>query len=333
MRDDTVIAVMRRFKRELRVMEAQQMKEMTEAWLVIERSLEADIELLAREVAEMQVNGEVVNAATLARMKRYQNLTAQIEAQYARYASQAAQDIGQAQRVWGQLGIEHARLAIETASAGVISSFNILPANAVELMVGLLGDGSALSAVLGAQAISQGMVQGLGRQLLLGTARGWNPRKTARYMRDALAGGLQKALTIARTEQMRVYREANRQQMQESGVVEGYMRLATRDDRVCIACLALDGEVYELDEVMDEHPQGRCAQVPIVIGVGAPQWLKGPDWIKAQPESVQRAIMGNKRYELWRDGEVDLEQMVAIRDDGVWGQSNQVAPVKELAGG
>lgn len=335
MADSSVIDVMRLFKADLKRLEAAQMRSMTAAWLKIERSMEADIELLAREVAEMAAEGEVVNAARVARLTRYQRLVAQIETQYTRFAGQAAGEIAAGQRAWGELGATHARRTISMirSGAGIFAGFDYLPAGAVELMVGLLGDGSPLASVLQARAISEGMVNGLAQQLLLGVGRGWNPRKTARAMRDALAGGLQKALTIARTEQMRVYREMNRQQMKASGVVSGYMRLATRDDRVCPACLAMDGEVYELDEVMREHPQGRCAQVPVVIGVGAPEWQKGPDWFREQPESTQRSILGNKRFELWRSGDVNLEQMVSVRDDGVWGESIQVEPVMNLAGG
>ena len=75
----------------------------------------------------------------------------------------------------------------------------------------------------------------LGRTLIVGTAQGWNPRKTAARMKGDLAGGLQKALTIARSEQMRVYREATRAQYERSGVVSGQRRLSAHDDRVCPA--------------------------------------------------------------------------------------------------
>jgi len=149
-------------------------------------------------------------------------------------------------------------------------------------------------------------------------------------MKDGLTAGLNKALTIARTEQMRVYRQANRQQMKASGVVSGYMRVATRDDRVCPACLALDGARYGIDEVMPEHPQGRCAQVPVVMGIAPPQWQKGPAWLAEQPEATQRNILGKQRFDLYRAGDVDLAQMVTIRRDGEWGRSTQVTPVAAL---
>ena len=333
MRSDKVILVMRGFKQQMLAKEANQIKDMTRAWLEIEQAMAADLELLARELADMVARGEPISQAKLLRSRRYRSLIGQVQAEWNKYARDAARTIEAAQGEWGRLGATHAQRAIQTAGAGVIGGFNFLPVEAIELMVGLLGDGSQVAGVLAARAVSSGMVVDLTKQLLLGTAMGWNPRKTARKMRDGLAGGLQKALTIARTEQMRVYREANRQQMQVSSVVSGYMRISTRDDRVCPACLALDGTTYGVDEVMPEHPNGRCGQVPVVIGVDAPQWEKGPEWFAGRPEATQRKILGNKRYEMWRDGQVDFGQMASIRQDGVWGESTQATPVAELAGG
>ena len=39
------------------------------------------------------------------------------------------------------------------------------------------------------------------------------------------------------------------------------------DDRVCCSCLALHGTEFPLDETLDDHPNGRCAMIPVT-----PSW-------------------------------------------------------------
>lgn len=329
MADDGVIKLMLAWKRAMLRDEARQMREMARRWLAVEERLKADIELLAREAAEM----ETLTEAQLFRLERYKKLQQQVRVEWSNYAAWAADLIETKQGELAEIGVEHAAEAISTIGQGIIGSFNVLSVAPAELMIGLLGDGSPLLATLTARSVSAEMVGRMAATLLQGTALGWNPRKTARQMADGLAGGLNKALTIARTEQMRVYREANRQQMQESGVVGGYYRIATRDDRVCSSCLALDGEFYELGEVMPEHPNGRCGQVPRVNGVQPPQWQRGPDWFREQDAATQEKILGPQRFALYRDGQIGLGDTVRIRRDGVWGRSTQVRPVAELAGG
>lgn len=137
-------------------------------------------------------------------------------------------------------------------------------------------------------------------------------------------------LNIARTEQLRVYRQTARQSYQASGVVDGYYRLAAHDSRTCPACLMDDGHFYELSEEMPEHPSGRCTQVPKVSGVKPPQWQQGPDWFVEQPPETQKSILGKGRYEAWQAGAFDLDQLIRVKANSAWGDSLQPKPLKEL---
>ena len=161
-------------------------------------------------------------------------------------------------------------------------------------------------------------------------ALGYNPRKTARLMAQAATGSLNRMMVIARTEQLRVYRQASLESYRASGVVTGYKRLATHDNRVCPACLMAEGTRYDLDETMPEHPQGRCALVPVVAGVPNVTWVGGADWFEAQSPTMQRDILGKGRYYAWQNGDFDLEQLVTVKRNPVWGDSLQVTPLREL---
>lgn len=330
MAESDVIRAMREFKQQLLARETGQMQAMSARWLALENRLSDQIELLATDLRDRRRAGLPVSPASVYRLDRYQVLLEQIRQEWSQYQGYATGAIRAGQQTFGELGISHAAAILGEMAPGITAGLRTLPAEAVQSLVGLLADGSPLASILGDELVTAGMLDGLTNTLIEGTALGWQPRKTAREMKNALTGGLNKALTVARDTQLRVYREMNRRQMLASGVVEGYQRLATRDDRTCPACLARDGEFIPLDEVMAEHTQGRCAQVPFVSGLEAPTWQKGPDWFADQSPATQKAILGPGHYQAWQDGEFNFEQLATVQADPVWGDSLQTAPLGAL---
>ena len=254
-----VVSTIRQFKAALLAREETQIRRMADRWLIVERSLRAEMELAARDLADERAAGRSVSAWKLARMERYQDLQRQLEEQMAMYNAYAEAEIMTRQNEYGQLGIDHATQAITASYVGagaVVATFNRLPVDAIQAMVGLLGDGSPLMTLLN-DAYGDA-AQAMTTALLRGTALGWNPRQTAQAMADGVATGLGRILTTARTEQLRAYREANRMQFEESGVVEGFVRLVAHQSRTCLACLAAEGEWFPVAESLYDHPNGRC---------------------------------------------------------------------------
>lgn len=333
MPDPLVVVVMREHKARLLALEQAQMVTMARRWLTVEDALEAAIINLADQIADLQAAGETVSPSRIFQLGRYRSLLAQAEREVKRYVNYADELIADTQADWGLLALDQSVEAI-TASyvgAGVVpAAFDILPVGAIEDMIGLAGDGSPLKKLLDKSWPEA--AQGLTNELIRATAIGQNPRETARRMQDGLTHGLNRMLNIARSEQLRVYREAGRQNYQESGVVSGYKRLAAHDDRVCPACLFADGRHYELDEPLDEHASGRCAQVPEVKGLPAVTWKNGLSWFADQDASTQRSILGPGRYDAWQDGAFKLGDLVSEREDDTWGSSLQPTPLKELVG-
>jgi SPP1 gp7 family putative phage head morphogenesis protein len=331
MPESAVVRVMREFKQDLLNREAQQVAEMTRRWGQVERSLEGRMRDLMEEIARTATSGTTLTEAQLMQMDRYRALLAQVQTQMRQYERESALQIAAEQRTLAGLGIDHAAAAIE--ATGIDMAFNRLPATAVEYMAGLAGDGSPLFDVLQQRAIAPDAIEGLTEALINGVAQGWNPRKTASAMADGLAQGLNKALVIARTEQLRVYRQANVSEYRASGVVSGYKRLSAHDERVCIGCLAADGQEVTLDEDFASHVCCRCTAVPIVEGMGAADWQAGGDWFAAQEESTQRAIMGPGRYDLWKTGQVtDFSQFATRTWSDTWGGAVVPTPLSALGG-
>jgi SPP1 gp7 family putative phage head morphogenesis protein len=318
--DPLVVQTMREFKRLLRAREYAQMTAMAERWLQVNDALEAEINGLAQDFEDRRREGRSISQAALYRMDRWQSLRRQALQQFELYEDYADAAIAQGQREFAQLAIDHAAQAIGLQYEGVGAFFDRLPVEAVENMIGLAGDGSPLHELLSA-GWGDG-VAGLTRELVNSTALGRGPRETARRMQRGMAQGLNRALTIARTEQHRVYRNAAQQQYAASGVVYGHRRLATHDDRVCPACLAAEGELLDVNEPLYDHPNGRCTSIPLVDGLPEVEFENGPTWFARQDADTQRRILGPARYRLYQQG-ASIEGMFERVEDDTWGPSLQ----------
>lgn len=327
-----VIETITRFKAALLANEQAQMFQMAQRWLEVERAIEAQIAALAEEYARIRADGRTPSQRDLFAMTRYQSLLAQLQIELRKYTDYAEALIESQQRNYAQLAIQHAAAAIDASVTDAVGvRFDRLPIAATENMVGLAGDGSPLRQLLvdswpeSAQAMTT--------ELLRSTALGINPRETAHRMTNGTTRTLNRMLTIARTEQLRVYRETSRQAYQASGVVTSYRRLATRDSRTCAGCLAADGQEYELNNEFASHPNCRCALIPVVAGMPMPQPAETTEqWFNRQTEATQRGILGKGRFELWQSGQVGFRDFAAVRQSDTWGDAIVPATLGELTG-
>lgn len=326
MPESLVVAVMRQNKLAILAREQVQMTAMAQRWLQIEQALDAQISALAEEFARMARDGVTPSQSKLFQMDRYQSLLKQLYVELDSYTGYADSLITSQQRNYANLAIAHANAALD--ASGVSVGFDKLPIEAVENAVGLTGDGSPLRTLL--TDTWPDAAQGMTNELIKSTALGVNPRVTATRMKNGTTRSLNRMLNIARTEQLRIYRTTAIESYRASGVVDGFYRLATHDDRTCPACLMDDGHFYRLDEQMSEHASGRCTQVPKVSGVKPPEWQKGPDWFENQPPTTQKAILGKGRFDAWQDGKFDLDQLIRVVPNETWGDSLQSTPLKDL---
>jgi len=328
-----VIQVMREFKTALLAHEASQVNRMVRAWMRLDRSLAFDIAALADEIARLQAAGEIITEARLYSMARYQSLLAQIRVEVQGYERRATEIIIRGQERMARAGLRDAQGLITAGyhTFGMRASFMRLPVRAVEYLVGITADGAPLFGVLQQRALTPAAVEGLTNTLIDAVTRGWNPRKTAQVMRDGLTQGLQKALVIARDQQLRAYRAASDQQYRESGVVSGKRRVAAKDGRTCLACLAMDGEYIPVGMEMYDHPCGRCTALPIIEGLPPLTWQQGPEWFETLSAERQQAMMGPGRYEAWRDGAFQFRELATPTYDPTWGRGLAVTPLSRLA--
>ncbi|RCK68274.1 phage head morphogenesis protein [Desertihabitans brevis] len=179
--------------------------------------------------------------------------------------------------------------------------------------------------------------------LIRGVAVGDNPRTAARRMLQRVEGdfngGRRRAETIARTEMLDAHRESARQaRMANSDLLAGWTWQATLDARTCPACISRHGTEHPAGTPGPEgHPQCRCTSLPVTkswrdlgIALDEPDDVEQPtgrEWFDAQPEAVQRQIMGPERLRRLQAGDLAWSDLAVRRTNADWRPSWQVAPL------
>ncbi|HUS88036.1 MAG TPA: minor capsid protein, partial [Desulfosporosinus sp.] len=119
------------------------------------------------------------------------------------------------------------------------------------------------------KGISAHVSQMLNRILAQGLADGSHPREIAKDMTDQISSiTKQRARVLARTEIIRAHAEGQLDGYENLGIKEvtGAVEWATAgDDRVCVSCESMEGELFSIKEargLIPLHPNCRCAWLP-----------------------------------------------------------------------
>lgn len=318
--------VLREYRARLASRDAGLQLEYARRWRRIEQALDAQYISLAIDAAD----AGTATASQVWALERYQRLIEQARDEVNRFASSTAAQIEAERALAAQDGLDMGVDAIraQMLRAGVDASFTLLPLEAIQSMIGMTGAGAPLTQLLTASYPQT--VELLTQALINALALGYNPRKTARMMADAMTGNLQRALLISRTEQMRAFRVAQVQQFSGSGVVKGYRRRAALSGRTCLACLMEDGRIYSTLDQYSDHPAGRCSAEPILLNYDLTPAVNGRQYFESLSPERQRDIMGKGHFAAWKDGAFSLDEVSRMHNHPTWGESPQVVPLKEL---
>jgi hypothetical protein len=318
----TVIDLAQQYRDALLKADLASMGRLTGAYQQLYSRLQDKIDLLIAAIDKLDkpTRGQVM------RLGRYGDLIREIEKELTRYG------------VYAQVEISTmAREAISKAvadSAGFMALYGItnrgaLPVGAIEAMLGFLKpDGVLFKRLEGlagfhAQKVADGLLEGIGL--------GYNPRKVAGMIQDLMGGGLTDALRMARTSNLYAYREATRANyIANDDVVKGWIWWAELDSDVCMSCVAMHGTIHPLDETLDDHHNGRCAMLPYLGDNPADK--TGEDWFNAQSEATQREMMGNDKFDAWKEGKFEFGNLSSTHTDDVYGEMRGETPLKDLIG-
>ena len=268
----------------------------------------------------------------LYQQERYQTLQRQIEREMRALAEYADGVVMAGQQEAIQAGLAHStELATVAGGPNVTAVFNRLPREAVQDLVGFASDGSPLRSLF--DALGPQVSQGMRDALTTAVATGMGPRETARLIRRQFGMGLTRALRISRTETLRAYREAGRRNYEANAdVIGGWQWLCACDRRSCASCWAMHGSIHTVKETLDDHPNGRCAMVPIVKGFKPAIKRTGSELFAELPEGDQRQILGPAAHLAYQDGAVQLGDFVGRKNDPQWGTMRYAKSLSEILG-
>ena len=313
-----------------------------EGWRRVRAEIAEHALKLAEAAETARGRGEEPRVSWLLRQRRYDRLLVLIEARLGELAQAAGRPITALQRQ----AIEEAQTTMlegslfggpREARLAVSSTWNALPVNVTELMIGNTAGGRPLGALL--EEVAPGARRSAETKLASGIARGVNPRVVARELAGLTDTAYTRLTTITRTEYLRVQREAARQTiLSNPGVLTGWTWTSARDRRVCMSCLAMDGTEHRPEEVLDDHPAGRCAMAPRSRSwseLGFPEGRDpvvqetGRQWYERLPESDRVKVAGPGKAGALVSGEIGWDDLVHRSTHPLWGTMRREASLRD----
>lgn len=318
--------------------------QMLAAWTDSYWGVRKDLDAFLAKVEAAKAAGTPPSPAWAFQQQRLKNVLDTTKTQIARYAADSAMVTTKAQQAAISAALKHADKLAASAVAqslpGFTASLASVNPKALESMAGFLADGTVLRNHLAltlpgqaAEAVQKALIHGLAT----GKSQAWMLRAAT----EALGISHTRATTILRTESLRAYRHATRATyLANQDVLGTWVWNAHLDSRTCVACALMDGTEHPLDATLDGHPRCRCAMVPRTktweeLGAGPlpdtrPPVRSGKEWLESQAPHVQRAMMGNAKFNAWVDGTITLDDMVARTFSPQWGTMRTERSLKAI---
>ena len=347
--DGEIQKVIKQYRRDLLAKERSAASELVRVYGEAWKRIKAELERLHTEYEAAKARGEKVDVSWIYQYNRARAFRDQVERELLTFAQYADGKIREQQFEAIEAAESHAerliRLALGKPPDGLAVGWNRIDRASVETLLGMTQAESPLHQLLlsiaaaGAKDAEKALVQGM----LLGR----NPREVAVDLRRVLGTTLSRALTIARTETLRAHREATRASYQANGdIVKGWIWHSALDTRTCAMCWAMHGTEHSIDEVLDDHPNGRCSMIPKTSTweeIGAkygidlsgipdtnPVIESGISQFEKLPAEQQIAILGQAKYKAWKDGQFTLSDLVGRKRSKIWGTMRYEKSLKEL---
>jgi SPP1 gp7 family putative phage head morphogenesis protein len=347
-----ILKASKKFKKELLANNDHALRAMAQTYAQAWKRVKPQFDQITKQIADAKKSGLEIKPSWLFRQQRYASLMIQMEEELLRYSQYATAMVGNLQAQALDMGLDHSlqqlKLSLgpipdEVVKAGYGVAWNRPPHESLRNLVGFLQDGSPLTEKFAALPVD--VAASIKEVFTSGLAQGWNPKKIAREIRRNYQDSLTNVLVTARTETMRSYRTAAHENYRaNSDVCKGWIWNASKSNRTCAACWAMDGTFHELSEELNDHPAGRCSPIPVTKTWGelfpdldlsgiketAAQPWDTEDNFKKMPKADQLRVLGPGRWQMWNSGEVSLRDMAAVNKSKKWGDSVRPKTLKEL---
>lgn len=306
--------------------------------LEAQQNVEADLQAILARIAAAQEAGEDLSPSWLYRERRYRTLMRRLLDETAAVSNAASREIIQQQKAALELGRAYAQKSMQTA--GVDALLGDMDPDVLRAIIGGTAHGTPLDYLLA--EVTDNTIQAARAALVTGVSTGKGIPWIRRRFDQAMDIPRWRSETIARTESQRAFRAATQSGFQENAEhLTGWVWTAALDSRTCPACVAMHGSIHALEETLDGHPNCRCVMVPRtpdwddILGPGhglpstQPTIQTGEEWLKDQSDAVQRGVLGPGKWKAWKDGDLDLEDLVAQHSSRNWGTMRREASLAE----
>ncbi len=307
-------------------------RELLAAYEDVRVSLRRQIVILQNKIKTAQAAGEVINQSWFLRERRLQQLIDQVKIQIERFGGTVARITSREQSAAMLIAVSQATESIRLiAGPGQIGS--LMNPRTVENAVGMMGNGSPIVTYYRTK-LAPDVVEALRSEVIKAAATGTDFRTIGRRLEAAGDITRQRALATARTEVNRVRRETTRQFFSENkDVITGWEWVSAKSSRTCPACLALDGTIYDTDQMFPQHVNCRCTMIAVIDGVTRPKRTLGSDWFDAQSDEVKEEILGRDAFAAFDRGEVGLKDFVGWKNSKEFGRSIYTKPLSSILAG
>lgn len=311
--------------------EAKALQRMLRGYRVAERSIRAKLARVQELLAAAEGQTEEELATWLFQNERYTSLLDDINEEIDHFSRMAESTTSLQQKANGLRGAANAMqlMKIEVRGSGIYapSAFLSLNKAAVEQMVGVFADGSPLRKLFG--EFGSEAREKAHDVMVSGIANGTSPRQIGRELMAEIEDlSLQRATRIARNESLRVLTTAQQRTYDmNSDVISGSRIVATLDSRTCPMCWARHGTILKTGEPFNRHVTCRCALAPQTMFSAAR--ATGPEEFALIPEAEQLHILGPRRFELYKNGQLDINDLY-VETSSVWGPGLKYKKLSQL---
>ena len=223
-------------------------------------------------------------------------------------------------------------------SGGVRMAFNPATLENIQAGIGYV-DGAAFRSAVG--RYGEYHAEKIADTILSAVSTYTNPRTTAAAIDQYLQRApLADAERLARTTQIYSYRQGTRGIYEAAEVREWIWSANIGSPRTCAGCIAMHGTRHPIEQVLNDHHNGRCAMVPVT-----PTWealgeaggrdgifQTGAAWFERQDASEQARVLGEALYAAYATGRVSFtpEVMTTEYRNPIFGVMRRKATNNEI---
>jgi SPP1 gp7 family putative phage head morphogenesis protein len=341
------------YRQQLLAREQATVDDFVRRYIIARDQITRELDAMVRRVEAAQAQGKVpvvlpyggqfgpneYSASWLYRVGRLDRLAATIEGEIGQYSETSLEHVRKRASAEAITGGQDAgqllKFRVRDDGLVVPRQFAELPEGALAQIIAFSGPGGPHPKAF--RDMGPELVRQVQQRLVDGLAKGTNPREIAAKMqRDTQHGGildrpLYEQMRVARTEPLRAYRESSRATYQANvDVVASWEWRAFPGPRTCAYCLAMDGSVHSVDEVMATHPQCRCTSLPRTAYSPEPAFTGAQYLYNLSPEEQDEVFGSHTMGELYRRGKFQLGDMVEQYQHPDWGQVGRAASMRSL---